>query len=327
VELYGPDGAGWFRTAVMDWIALSERLRDADVRGYLVLRSLVGSKWARPVRKLTLDELRHLIPSPSGGPSGLTRVRDLLRSLTGVGLVTTPEGAPLTTTSRRSGAAKPLRIRVNDEAPAGYRGWRNAADKLANIQGRQVGRAGLTQPSRSGRNSSPLVKTSRKSGPTGCKSDPRSRKSDSHDGSDLHRRSPISPLSTTSSLSRTVAHPPPAEPAVQEVQDAQETTVNAVLAAWATGARCARAPASVRDRLAGQVPYLLQEYGSIEHIRMIAHFAGARRWVDLPRAAMHPDCQQSLAPPPCPGPARTAGVSTASQEALLAEIGVTGTGL
>lgn len=62
------------------------------------------------------------------------RERDLLRNLTGTELMATPQSAPLTTTPRKSGAGKPLRIRTNDEAPPRYLGWRNAADKLAEAQ-------------------------------------------------------------------------------------------------------------------------------------------------------------------------------------------------
>ncbi|WP_330323511.1 hypothetical protein [Streptomyces pseudovenezuelae] len=44
--------------------------------------------------------------------------------------MTTPEGQPIKTSSRTSALTKPLRIRINDAAPADYAGWRNAEDKL-----------------------------------------------------------------------------------------------------------------------------------------------------------------------------------------------------
>ncbi|WP_435613836.1 hypothetical protein [Streptomyces sp. 1222.5] len=130
VELYGPDADGWYDTRVMDWIALCEQLKDGEVRAYLVLRSLVVEKFKNHVRVLTLQLLCELIPSPSGGPSSLTRVRGILGGLTKVGLVTTPEGQPLKTSSRASALTKTLRIRINDRAPEGYAGWRNSEDKL-----------------------------------------------------------------------------------------------------------------------------------------------------------------------------------------------------
>lgn len=125
VVLYGPEDGGSHRAAV-DWIALSEELRDAEVRGNQILRSLVGYRWVNPVRKLSLAKLCQLAPSPSDGPSGVTKAREVLRNPTRVGLVTTSEGEPLTA-SRAAGADRPLRIRVNDEASPGYRRWRNAS--------------------------------------------------------------------------------------------------------------------------------------------------------------------------------------------------------
>ncbi|MEU9438368.1 hypothetical protein [Streptomyces sp. NPDC048252] len=130
VELYGPDNDGWYDTRVRDWIPLSEQLKDGEVRGYLILRGLVVEKFKNHVRVLTLQLLCELIPSPSGGPSSLSRVRGILDGLTAVGLVTTPEGLPLKTSSRASALTKTLRIRINDRAPEGYTGWRNSEDKL-----------------------------------------------------------------------------------------------------------------------------------------------------------------------------------------------------
>lgn len=326
VELYGPDDGGWFRTSVMDWIALCEDLRDADVRGYLVLRSLIGSKWARPVRKLTLNELCQLIPSPRGGPSGLTRVRDLLRELTGVGLVTTPEGAPLTTTSRTSGVDRPLRIRINDQAPPGYRGWRNAADKLAEVQAARSS-APPARGRRAGRNSDPRGASGRKDDPSGRKddpsgrgSDPMGRNGDPLPGFDLPKRGSIFPSPTNSSLSCGPAPgPPPRRPS-----GGQGVAVGAVLCAWADGAGRTQPPASVRRRLAAQVPELLREFREIGQLQLVARFAGSRRWTDLGRAALHPECEQALGSRAAVAP--SAG-GREVQEDLLAEIGVTGTGL
>ncbi|MFE9499813.1 hypothetical protein [Streptomyces collinus] len=196
VELYGPDVDGWYDTRVMDWIALCEQLKDGEVRAYLILRSLVVEKFKNHVRVLTLQLLCELIPSPSGGPSSLTRVRGLLDGLTEVGLVTTPEGQPLKTSSRTSALTKTLRIRINDRAPAGYMGWRNSEDKLKAlgtaladlVEGDAVtgsAPAPSQAPSSAGRISDPQPRPGRISDPTGRISDPpgrisdpRSRKSD-----------------------------------------------------------------------------------------------------------------------------------------------------
>ncbi|WP_162596762.1 hypothetical protein [Streptomyces sp. NEAU-S7GS2] len=324
VELCGPDDGGWFRTAVMDWIALCEDLRDADVRGYQILRSLVGSKWANPVRKLSLAELCQLIPSPSGGPSGLTRVREMLRSLTRVGLVTTPEGAPLKTTSRVSGADKPLRIRVNDKAPPGYQGWRNAADKLAEVQTHRTPGGAPTGRVRVGRKSDPGAVRGRKSDPWGRKADPAGRKSAPGPQPELRKREPIFPLSIASSLSGTTVVPQRTTASSRD----QDAAVSAVLAAWARGAGRAQPPASIRSTLAAQVPELQVDFPRLEQLQQVAYFAGERRWTDLARAALHPECDQVLAQAEGPHvPAAPSRTGPGEQGALLAEIGVTGTGL
>ncbi|MFI6254328.1 hypothetical protein, partial [Streptomyces sp. NPDC051016] len=184
VELYGPETDGWYDTRVMDWIALCEQLKDGEVRGYLILRSLVVEKFKRPVRVLTLQLLCELIPSPSGGPSSLTRVRGVLDGLTKVGLVTTPEGQPVKTSSRTSAVGKPLRIRINDRAPKGYGGWRNSEDKLkalgtalADLVEEDLSAADPALPpspahSAAGRISDPQQSVGRISDPAGRISDP-----------------------------------------------------------------------------------------------------------------------------------------------------------
>ncbi|MFB7359575.1 hypothetical protein ACFCZ0_36375, partial [Streptomyces gardneri] len=141
VELYGPDDGGWYTTRFHDWIGLCDDLRDPDVRGYTILRGLVVEKYKNPVRKLTLEILCELIPSgKEGKPSSLTRVRGILDNLSKVGLVSTPEGQPLKTSSRAAAARRPIRIRINDMPKAGYAGWRNAEAKLAFLVAQEAGR-------------------------------------------------------------------------------------------------------------------------------------------------------------------------------------------
>lgn len=211
VELYGPDNDGWYDTRVMDWIALCEQLKDGEVRGYLVLRGLVVDKFKNHVRKLTLQLLCELIPSPSGGPSSLTRVRGILDGLTKVGLVTTPEGQPIRTSSRASALTKTLRIRINDSAPADYAGWRNSEDKLKALgtaladlveEGTEEAAAAADQQaSEAGRISDPEGAAGRISDPAGRISDPWSRISDPLMGGDLQERDLPLVSSSGSSLS------------------------------------------------------------------------------------------------------------------------------
>lgn len=199
VELYGPEDGGWYSTRVHDWIPLCTDLRDADIRGYLVLRSLVLEKFKNPVRKLTLSDLCELIPSPTKGkPSSLTRVRDILAGLSAVGLVSTVDGDPLKTSSRASGAVKPIRIRINDLPKSGYAGWRNTEDKLSHLGRLRTDGA----PEEAGRISDPgsdegsaETVSGRESDPAGRKSDPRGRQSDPDSGDDLQE--PEVPLVST----------------------------------------------------------------------------------------------------------------------------------
>jgi hypothetical protein len=78
-------------------------------------------------------------------------------------------------------------------------------------------------------------------------------------------------------------------------QAAASAAVDVVLAGWAAGAGLQRPPASVRGQLAGQVAELAAEYVTFEELRTIAEFAGHRRWTDLGRAALHPECEKRLA--------------------------------
>jgi hypothetical protein len=194
IELYGPDDGGWFTTRVHDWIGLCEDLRDADVRGYLVLRALVVEKYKNPVRKLTLATLCKLIPGPNKKPSSVTRVRGILDALSKAGLVSTPEGGPIKTSSRANAAHRPIRIRINDMPPGAYGGWRNAEAKLAFLN-QEAAEAGA------GRNSDPGSAegaseegAGRNSDPAGCNSDPRGLNSDPDSGPDLPERDlPLGP--------------------------------------------------------------------------------------------------------------------------------------
>ena len=178
VELYGPEDGGWYTTRVHDWIALCPFLRDPDVRAYLVLRALVLEKYKNPVRKLTLAVLCELIPGPNGKPSSLTRVRSMLAGLSSVGLICTPEGGPVKTSSRAGAAQRTIRIRINDMPSEGYQGWRNAEVKLSRINEAAAERE-------AGRNSDPgggegdqEEGAGRNSDPAGCNSDPGGSNSD-----------------------------------------------------------------------------------------------------------------------------------------------------
>ncbi|MYX87907.1 MULTISPECIES: hypothetical protein [unclassified Streptomyces] len=145
VELLPPDTDGFYTSQTADWVSISPYLKDSEVRLYMILRALVIEKYSNPVRKLTLRQLCYMLPKkplpmpgrwratrprPMCEPSSLSRIRSIIDALTRVGLLTTPEGERITTSSRASAAGRPLRIRVNDRPTVGYDGPPNAFELL-----------------------------------------------------------------------------------------------------------------------------------------------------------------------------------------------------
>ncbi|MEV7841933.1 hypothetical protein ACFY7N_31085 [Streptomyces albidoflavus] len=141
VELLPPDTDGFFTSQTADWVSISPYLKDSEVRLYMILRALVIEKYSNPVRKLTLRQLCYMLPKkplpmpgrwratrprPMCEPSSLSRIRSIIDALTRVGLLTTPEGERIKTSSRASAAGRPLRIRINDRPVLGYDGAPNA---------------------------------------------------------------------------------------------------------------------------------------------------------------------------------------------------------
>ncbi|MGW6971651.1 hypothetical protein [Streptomyces sp. NPDC054952] len=136
-ELQGPDIDPFFGAYVLDWIGLCDDLRDSDVRGYVVLRSLVYQTRAvtNRVRALTLAQMGRLIPGPNGKPSSEGKIREMLRRLSFVGLVSTPEGEPITTSSSGKAQGRKLRIKIHDKPVNGYvPRWRNTDEKFEAIR-------------------------------------------------------------------------------------------------------------------------------------------------------------------------------------------------
>ncbi|UUY52787.1 hypothetical protein NRK68_36645 (plasmid) [Streptomyces yangpuensis] len=211
-ELHGPDHNPFYGTYVRDWIALCDDLRDADVRGYLILRSLVfeGKGVKNRVRVLTLAELCQLIPGPNGKPSSLSRIRELLRCLSAVGLITTPEGGPVTTSSGGKAQGRPLRIKIHDQPATAFKPrWPNTEEKLASIRPKaeQAAReaaerdASRAAAKAAGQNSDQQG-AGRNSDQAGRNSDQAGRNSDHDSGDDLGERAPqccscASPSSTS----------------------------------------------------------------------------------------------------------------------------------
>lgn len=144
-QIYGPRPVdpywGYHRK---DWIDLCEDLKDRDKTVYGVLRALVYDNQRTgergDVRKISLNTLCALIPGVNGKPTSLGGLRDSLRRLTGVGLISEPHGAnnihdrALTTSSSPKAAERDLKLRVHDVPWNNYRPtWRNVEEKVKSL--------------------------------------------------------------------------------------------------------------------------------------------------------------------------------------------------
>ncbi|MGW6617827.1 hypothetical protein ACWGA0_30790 [Streptomyces erythrochromogenes] len=227
VELYGPEDGGLYSSNLKDWIPLCPELSDSAVRLYWIMRALVIEKHG-PVRKLSLMELCHLLPKKpvkrgeKVQPSSAGRIRILLRALTGVGLVTTPDGRRLTTSSRVKASGDALRIRINDMPPRGYAGPRNAFAVLDAVKApaakaaqevsahqavQEAARRAERKAQAAGQKSDPPSGAGQISDPSGQISDPSGQISDPHPGADLQDHEPPFSPSAQSSRSATSVRP------------------------------------------------------------------------------------------------------------------------
>lgn len=73
-----------------------------------------------------------------------------------------------------------------------------------------------------------------------------------------------------------------------------ESLVAALCEAWASGAGIPRTPTTIARQIATQAAGLTAAYPNPVQQQAIARFAGERRWQDLERAAMHPDCARRI---------------------------------
>src|SRR5699024_1833860 len=78
-------------TTMRDWIAVCPEVSATATRLYWIIRSLMLEK-GRKDRRLSIDQLCWLLPGINGKPTGETRVKDALRELEAIGLLSNPEG-------------------------------------------------------------------------------------------------------------------------------------------------------------------------------------------------------------------------------------------
>jgi hypothetical protein len=130
-DLVAADGLRLSYTPIRDWAMLHPELRGTPFQLYAIMRSLVVDKAADQLsRRVTIDQLCWLLPGINGKPTSETAVKDALKVLDRLGLVTNPDSERLVTSTGRGGVEVRRRFQINDLPPDGFHGWRNAWDKL-----------------------------------------------------------------------------------------------------------------------------------------------------------------------------------------------------
>lgn len=135
-EFIAPDNGGWHYTIMRDWIAVCPDVGAVAARVYWIVRSVMHEKGDR-TRRLSLDELCWLLPGINDKPTSIDRMKDALRELEGIGLLSNPDGDvqrrwitdPKTGRQTRENSR---RWQIHDYPPdaASYNGWKSAIAKL-----------------------------------------------------------------------------------------------------------------------------------------------------------------------------------------------------
>lgn len=133
-EFIAPDNGGWHYTIMRDWIAVCPDIGPTATRLYWIIRSIMHEKGER-ARRLSYDQLCYLLPGVNGKPTGETRVKDALRELEGVGLLSNPDGDVVRRwiTDPKTGKQRKdnfRRWKIHDYPTPDYAGWRSAIAKL-----------------------------------------------------------------------------------------------------------------------------------------------------------------------------------------------------
>lgn len=130
-DLVAADGLRLSFTPIRDWTMLHPELRGTPFQLYAIMRSLVtGSEDVRRTCPVTLDQLCWLLPGVNGKPTSQTALKDALKVLDRLGLITNPNDERLITSAGNGAVETRRRYQVNDLPPARFQGWRSARDKL-----------------------------------------------------------------------------------------------------------------------------------------------------------------------------------------------------
>ncbi|MFB8314724.1 hypothetical protein ACFC5T_40400 [Streptomyces sp. NPDC055961] len=135
VEFVGDITDYWSYTQVRDWVLLMPGITRTALHLYLLLRSMVSEAARRSgggLRRMSYDQLCYLLPGTSEDkPASPTMLKDALKILDGLNLVSNPDGGRLVTSVGKGGIQNNFRkYQVHDLPPDAYTGWRNVWDKL-----------------------------------------------------------------------------------------------------------------------------------------------------------------------------------------------------
>lgn len=138
-EFIAPDSEGWHYTTMRDWIAVCPDVSATAARVYWIVRSLMLEKGPRE-RRLSLDQLCWLLPGINKKPTSETRVKDALRELEAVGLLSNPDRNVVRRWVTDPATGKQTREnfrrwQVHDFPTVGYEGPKSAFDLLESYPG------------------------------------------------------------------------------------------------------------------------------------------------------------------------------------------------
>ncbi|GGY71064.1 hypothetical protein GCM10010363_60240 [Streptomyces omiyaensis] len=125
----------WSYTQVRDWVLLMPGITRTALHLYLLLRSMVSEAARRSgggLRRMSYDQLCYLLPGTSEDkPASATMIKDALKVLDALNLVSNPDGGRLVTSVGKGGIQNNFRkYQVHDLPLDAYTGWRNVWDKL-----------------------------------------------------------------------------------------------------------------------------------------------------------------------------------------------------
>lgn len=232
-EFIAPADGGWHYTIMRDWIAVCPEINATSARLYWIIRSVMHEKGEKQ-RRLSIDQLCYLLPGINGKPTSETRVKDALRELESVGLLSNPDGDVVRrwVTDPKTGKQRKENFRrwqIHDYPAKSYDGWRSAISKLDDYtpdwrdrvtEGRKNDSQSKSKAVTSNNSKKTQVSTEgRKSAPTRRKSAQTGRKSGDSKPPTSANEGPKESLQISSSTNQAATSPEPMPSSVAEVPE------------------------------------------------------------------------------------------------------------